>query len=621
MEGRTRIFGSDATAARWSIQFQMLKIRRTEQISFRAPAVLLLISLSVISAVWWWLATPVTLAHMPIDPSAKLECVSYSPFRNDQSPRVPELIISPAQIAEDLAELARISNCVRTYSVDNGLDKVPELAAKAGLKVLLGVWIGRDRAKNALLIDTAISLVQNHPGVITSIIVGNEVLLRGEMTASDLRETIHGVRTRVKIPVTYADVWEFWLRYPEIKNEVDFITVHLLPYWEDVPVRAEDAAAHVDDIRKRMEATFPGKEILIGETGWPDRGRMRDGALPSRINQARFNADILARAKQENFRVNFFEAYDEPWKREWEGTVGGSWGLFDGQHRKPKYQPGTAISNYPFWKLQLGCGLVLGIAVFAAAMLPSRRRSQPPGLMPWIAVTVSATVGGVLLGVSAEHILYGAYGLGDWLMRGLLLVAGIGAPLVCSNALMSGKALPTFLELIGPRENRPLSFATMVLGFTLTVTTLMATENALAFVFDPRWRDFPFASLTMAAVPFLTLTLLNRPTSGTRPTAEAVFAGLFAVAAIYATFNEGLDNWQSLWTSAAYGLLGATMWQARFVPAAATISIRPIVFSETIPLEKQIAAFNSIDVVPDAEPASPAVAFAPAHGDNDQHVK
>ena len=112
----------------------------------------------------------------------------------------------PEQIAEDLGELAKVTKCIRTYSIDNGLDRVPELASKAGLKVLLGVWIGRDRAKNVLLINHAVALANDHPGVVTSLIVGSEVLLRGEMTASDLREFIRSAKSRVHVPVTYADV-------------------------------------------------------------------------------------------------------------------------------------------------------------------------------------------------------------------------------------------------------------------------------------------------------------------------------------------------------------------------------------------------------------------------------
>src|SRR5258707_10388510 len=179
------------------------------------------------------------------------------------------------------------------------------------------------------------------------------------MTLSTLAATIRSVKPQVSVPVTYADVWEYCLRNREIYEAVDFVTIHILPYWEDFPIRAKYAAAHVDAIRKRMAAAFPAKEILIGETGWPSAGRMRDAALPSRTNQARVVSDILELAKNENFRVNLIEAYDQPWKRQLEGTVGGYWGLFDAAKRLGKYPPGQAISNSPLWKWQRGCGMAL----------------------------------------------------------------------------------------------------------------------------------------------------------------------------------------------------------------------------------------------------------------------
>jgi exo-beta-1,3-glucanase (GH17 family) len=526
------------------------------------------------------LATPVALVRAPIDPAAKLYCVSYAPFRGNQTPLNSALIVSPQQIEEDLIDLAKVSQCVRTYSVDNGLDKVPELASKVGLKVLLGVWIGNEKRKNAMLADTAISLAEAYPDTVKAIIVGNEVLLRGDMTASDLRETIRSVKARTKIPVTYADVWEYWLRYREVAADVDFVTIHVLPYWEDIPIRAEDAAAHVVAIQKRVAAAFPGKEILIGETGWPSNGRMREGALPSRANQARIVAEILDQAQREKFRVNLIEAYDALWKREWEGTVGGNWGLFDGVYRKLKYPAGVAISNHPFWKWQLGSGMLLAVLVFAVAGLALRGRPWPPRLACWVAVGISATTAGALLGLAADKMLYESYGIGRWIGWSSLLAAAITSPLLCANALMSGRTLPTFLELMGPREGRTRSVPPIVLGIVLIITTLNASETALGLLFDPRWRDFAFASLTMAVVPFWTLTLLNRPKSGTRPLAETVFAGLFAATAIYATFNEGFDNWQALWTSAAYLLLAATLWQARCAAVAGKTSTSAVAVSE-----------------------------------------
>ncbi len=139
-------------------------------------------------------------------------------------------------------------------------------------------------------------------------------------------------------------------------------------------------------------------------------------------------------------------------------------------------------------------------------------------------------------------------------------------PLLCANALMSGRALPAFAELIGPREMRTRSLPAGLLGVVLLVTALAATESALGLMFDPRSRDFPFASLTMAAVPIWAVTLLNRAKPEVCATSESVFAGLFAAAALYILLNEGVQNWQSLWTAAALFLLGAALWRSR--PAA-----------------------------------------------------
>ena len=557
--------------ASWQIGDETLIGRTTPQrqrintISFRTPLALLPISLLAIFGVWWWMATPVTLARAPIDPNAKLLCVSYAPFRGAQTPLDPETHISAAQIEEDLTQLAKISECVRTYSIENGLDQVPAIAGKVGLKVMQGIWLGSDRAKNFAQVSTAIRLTKENPGVITSLVVGNEVLLRGEMTVNDLADIIRSVKAQVTVPVTYADVWEYWLRNNQLKDVVDFVTIHILPYWEDVPVRAKYAAAHVNAIRQRMAVNFPGKEILIGETGWPSEGRMREGALPSRTNQARVVSEILALAKQENFRVNLIEAYDQPWKRRLEGTVGGYWGLFDSVHRRLKYPPGESISNFPLWKWQMGAGFALSIVIFLSAWFTTRRRPWTPALSSWIAVGLIATVSGILVGLAADKMYYEGYGFGGWLQWGALLAAGLVSSVLSTNAVVSGRSLPTFLDMFGPKgEGTRLSLSMWCLGAALVATCLIGSETALGFVFDPRYRDFPFASLTMAVVPFACL-MLNRPPDGRRPIAEAAFAGLLAISAIYVGFTEGSQNWQSLWTCAVYLLLALTLWRARAV--------------------------------------------------------
>jgi exo-beta-1,3-glucanase (GH17 family) len=542
---------------------RIIPARRTELVSRRIPLMLFLISLGAIAAVWWWLGIPVNLARAPIDPNDKLQCISYAPFRSRQTSLSPATQVSREQIAEDLAQLAKITDCIRTYATDLGLDQIPELAAKVGLKVIQGIFLDKDRQKNLTQISTAIRLAKDYPGTIIALVVGNETLLRKDITASDLADTIRSVKAQVTVPVTYADVWEFWLSNRELYDAVDFVTIHILPYWENAPIRAELAAAHVDTIRRQIASAFPGKEILIGEIGWPSEGRMRESALPSRVNQARVVSEILDLARRENFRVNLFEAYDESWKREIEGTVGGSWGLFDSVQRTLKYPPGTPISNFPLWKLQMCSGMALATLVFGVAWLTLRRKPRQPGLASWFAVGISATTAGILFGVAAQKMFYESYGAGGWLVWGSLLLATTASPVFGANALMSGRPSPSFLELLGPEGYRTESMLAIMHGLTLIVTVVIGTETALGLVFDPRFIDFPFAALTMAAVPFAAMTLLNPPKIGIRPVAESMFAGLFFVTAIYMGFNEGPANWQSLWTCAAYMLLALTLWRTR----------------------------------------------------------
>src|SRR5262249_37303739 len=274
-------------------------------------------------------------------------------------------------------------------------------------------------AKNNYQIETAIALANKYPNTIRAVVVGNEVLLRGDMTATDLARTIRAVKARVRVPVTYADVWEFWLRNSDIANAVDFVTIHILPYWEDFPISAGQAGAHVDTIRRQVVDAFPGKEVLIGEVGWPSAGRMREGALPSLANQARVIQDVLALSKRENFNVNVIEAFDQPWKRALEGTVGGHWGLFDAATRAPKFDGAQAVSNHPLWVWQGGAGIFFAVLVFAAAMTV---RTKDTPVSYWVAVSANAFVGGALIGWTIENVRIESLGVGGWL-RSLALAA------------------------------------------------------------------------------------------------------------------------------------------------------------------------------------------------------
>src|SRR4249919_447255 len=275
-----------------------------------------------IAGVWVWIGSAVLMPYPQIGPGEKLYCVSYTPFRGRQTPLDPATMIPAAQIDDDLARLSAVTDCIRIYSVDFGLDQIAGIAAKHGLKVMQGLWLSSSPEKSHYQIETAVTLANKYPGTIRSVVVGNEVLLRGDMTATELASTIRAIKARVQVPLTYADVWEFWLRNRDVANAVDFITIHILPYWEDFPIAASASVAHVESIRRQVVAAFPGKEVLIGEVGWPSAGRMREAALPSPVNQARVIQDVLALSKRENFHVNVIEAFNQPWKRALEGTVG-----------------------------------------------------------------------------------------------------------------------------------------------------------------------------------------------------------------------------------------------------------------------------------------------------------
>ena len=519
---------------------------------------------AVIVAAWWWLGSAVPMPPSPLDPGEKLYCVSYAPFRGAQTPLDLATHIAPEQIEQDLAQLAKVTDCVRTYSVDFGLDRVPEIAQRHGLKVMLGLWVSSHTDRTQYQISTGVALANRFPDVIRAVIVGNEALLRGEVSPAMLAETIRSVKARVKMPVTYADVWEFWLRYAELAQAVDFVTIHILPYWEDDPVAASVAADHVDAIRKRVADGFPGKEIVIGEVGWPSAGRMRQGALPSPANQARVMADVLERGRREHFRVNVIEAFDQPWKRALEGTVGGHWGLFDDATRRQKFVWGAPVSNHPNWPWQAAGGVALAALVFAGAVFGTRWRKpdiSPPAMR---LIALNAAVAGVLIGLTVEKLPIESLGPGGWL-RGLLFAAlAIAAPVAGAVALARGVDAPVFANIIGRKVDRARDVLVLTVGALLMMLTVLAVQSALALAFDPRYRDFPFAPLTAAAVPFVVLRL--RAVAGVRALAETVAAVVLMLCAAFIVWNETFANWQALWFAASLVLVAFSLLQARAAP-------------------------------------------------------
>jgi glucan 1,3-beta-glucosidase len=319
---------------------------------------------------------------------------------------------------------------------------------------------------------------------------------------------------------------------------------------------------------------------------------MREGALPSRANQARIVQEVLAQAKRDNYRVNLIEAFDQPWKRQLEGTVGGHWGLYDAYDRQAKFSWGAAVSNHPGWRWQAGGGVALAAAMFFAGVLAARRGAAL-AIEPsrWCAIALMAFVSGTLIGWTVENIPLESLRAGDWLRTLAWALVALIAPVAGAAAVASGTTLPGFAWLLGRHADRPRQPLTLLLGALLIMLAVLAMQAALGLDFDPRYRDFPFAPLTGGVFPFLMIYVLRRlrpgdkgtaepvaaethaaalasarSPKGVRPAAEVATAAVLGLSAIYIVFNETIANWQALWFCAGLVALAVTLVRVRDAP-------------------------------------------------------
>lgn len=528
----------------------------------RNPAILLPAVAALIALTWFMLGRPVDLPRSPLGNQEKLDCISYSPFRGGETPGGGT--IPPERIGEDLAKLAPLSACVRTYTTAYGLDRVPELARKHGMNVVLGLSIGRSAAANKAEIDRALAAVNAQRPAIRALSVGNEVIARGDMTAAELALIIRNVRQASKLPVTYADHADAWLKSAELVAAVDQITVNFAPYAAPRSIPIGGIANAMRDIRAKFAGVFPGKDIVFAEAGWPSEGRMRGAAHPSRTNQARALTEMLAAGNAGNFRVHLYEAFDQPWRMGTEGTAGANFGLLDGDAREPKFRFGAALRNHPFWFFQIVIGVMCALVVFAAGYLGARTAGPVnPKTINGLPVAALALVSGLMIGeVLVDAALQNQTFL-DWVHSLFLTLLALAVPPVCAAALVRRAPNENFSVVLDPLARGladPLSKIVTVLRI---LVTLAAIELALSLVFDPAHRDIQYAALTAPVIALVTLALVNPRGERRESIAEMAAAALLATSALYIFFSEGAWNWQALWFEALLLALAWTLATAR----------------------------------------------------------
>jgi len=374
--------------------------------------------------------------------------------------------------------------------------------------------------------------------VVSAVIVGNEALLRKEVTGERLAGLINKVKSQVKVPVTYADVWEFWLQHPQVAPAVDFLTIHLLPYWEDDPRGIDDALAHVADVRRVFGTRFAPKDILIGETGWPSEGRQRETAVSSRANEARFIRGFVAMAEANGWQYNLIEAFDQPWKRASEGAVGGYWGLYDADRQDKGVLEGP-VSNLHDWPQWL-----LASAVLMTVMLLFAGRPASAGAA--LLLPLLAALGAGCLGLWGELMRSHARFAGEWLWA--VALAGL-------NLLVLAHAVLALARRDGWRE-RLFAWFEARAGWLLLAAGFAAAVSMLAMVFDPRYRSFPTPALALPAMVYLL-----RPVATARAEV-ALLAFIVGAGVLPQLYREGLESQQAWGWAVVSVLMTAALWRS-----------------------------------------------------------
>ncbi|MBV9331085.1 MAG: glycosyltransferase [Alphaproteobacteria bacterium] len=312
-------------------------------------------------------------------------------------------LVTPDHIDRDLSQISQITGHVRTYTVSNGLEKVPEIARRYGLTVSMGIWIGSDLDQNEKEIQTGIKTALANRRVIDRVIVGNEAILRGDVTSDQLNAYIKRVRAALpdRIKIATAEPWSTWLLTPEIGQYVDVVFVHLLPYWEGIGAR--DSMTFLQHAFQDVQDEFPEKPIVIGEAGWPSEGRSRKGAEANRASEAIFDRAFVQLARDKGYDYYLFEAFDQPWKGGNEGAVGAYWGLFNAKG-DPKFPFTGLMRSFPQWRFYALFGALLTLAL-GLVILGRMPRVRQPGYLVMGALVALVTTG-VLLLIDASALEY-----------------------------------------------------------------------------------------------------------------------------------------------------------------------------------------------------------------------
>lgn len=327
--------------------------------------IIILFSIVILTITVWALANQPEME--PLWPET-IQGFSFSPMRSDSDPtqnKYPGI----NEIKSDLALLSGKTHAIRTYSVDSTLGLIPELAQQYGLNVALGGWISSDESANTRQVNKLIQIADKNRRNVVRVMVGNEVLLRKDLSLTQLVKHLDHARAELGMPVSTAEPWDIWAANPELVKHVDYLAVHMLPFWEGVSL--DNAVGHIENRLQYLKKLYPGKPIVLAEVGWPSHGRSYKDAVASEANQAAFLRRFLDKAEQQDYIYYVMEAFDQPWKQQLEGAIGAYWGVYD-VHRKAKFEFTRPIVEIPQWQLLSGISALMAIFIFALMSIDAK---------------------------------------------------------------------------------------------------------------------------------------------------------------------------------------------------------------------------------------------------------
>ncbi|AKA84964.1 glycosyltransferase [Pseudomonas synxantha] len=416
---------------------------------FGLNLVVVLAIAALFTGFWALINRPVTTPNWP----EQISGFSYSPFQQGQYPQKNQFP-TDEQMRQDLAIMSKLTDNIRTYSVDGTLGDIPKLAEEFGLRVTLGIWISPDLERNEREIQRAIEIANTSRSVVR-VVVGNEALFRKEITPEDLIVLLDRVRAAVKVPVTTSEQWHIWEKNPQLAKHVDLIAAHILPFWEYIPM--DKAGQYVIDRAKDLKKAFPKKPLLLSEVGWPSNGRMRGGNESSPADQAIYLRTLVNKLNRQGYNYFVIEAFDQPWKVSDEGSAGAYWGVFNAA-RQQKFNFEGPVVAIPQWRVLAIGSVVLALLSLTLLMIDgSALRQRGRTFLTFIAFLCGSVLVWIGYDYSQQYSTWFSVTVGILLALGALgvFIVLLTEAHELAEAVWTHKRRREFLPVIGDSHYRP----------------------------------------------------------------------------------------------------------------------------------------------------------------------